>query len=148
MAHSPAEHYRPSPDEQYMNPRQTEYFRRRLLAWKAELQSQQSSPLAVLARERVRPADPIDQGVQEVDLQQELENILRTRRLLREIEGALGRIEDGSYGYCLDSGEEIGLERLMALPVAVLSVEMQERWERTKRGRRAPFAAEERRKVS
>lgn len=135
MAHLPKTGYRPHPHERYMNPRQIEYFQRRLLIWQAELQSEQSRPLDGLTRERVKYADPVDQGVQEIDLQQDMEKLQRIRRLLREIEAAFARIEDGSYGYCLESGEEIGLERLMALPVATLSVEMQEQKERLKRRR-------------
>ncbi|MEJ2699228.1 MAG: TraR/DksA C4-type zinc finger protein [Desulfuromonadales bacterium] len=130
-----------------MNPRQRDYFRSRLLAWRTELQRRQGRPLEVLTREKVRFADPVDQGVQEVDLQQDLENLHRNQLLLREIEAALTRIENGSYGYCLESGEEIGLERLMALPVATLSVEMQEQREKNKRYRRSPAAGEERRLV-
>jgi len=144
MAHAAAELYHPTPDEPYMNPRQTEYFRRRLLAWQAELHRQLSVPLAGITQEKVRLADPVDQGLQEVDLQQNLDNLQRTRRLLRDIEAALARIEDGSYGYCLESGEKIGLRRLMALPAAALSVEMQEQQEIRRKLRRANFGAAER----
>lgn len=142
MAHIAAEPYQPAPDETYMNPRQTDYFRRRLLAWQSELLRQLNVPLAGISQEKARLPDPIDQGVQEVDLQQDLEQLQRTRRLLREIEAALGRIEDGSYGYCLESGEKIGLRRLIALPVAALSVEMQEERELRKRQRQNTFAAQ------
>lgn len=139
MAQSAVELYRPNHDEPYMNARQTEYFRRRLLNWRDELQRQISSPLALLSEETARPADPLDLVVQEVHLQQDLQTLQRTRRLLREVQAALERIEDGSYGYCLESGEEIGLRRLMALPVATLSVEMQEQLELLKRHRQVAF---------
>lgn len=119
--------------EPYMNPRQLEYFRRRLLEWRKALMAQEREISAALGQEPARPADPIDQGVQEASRLQDLEERLRHRRLLQQIDAALARIDDGSYGYCLESGEEIGLRRLEALPIATLSVEMQEQLERRER---------------
>ena len=119
--------------ESYMNPRQLEYFRRRLLEWRKALMAQEREISAALGQEPARPADPIDQGVQEASRLQDLEERLRHRRLLQQIDAALARIDDGSYGYCLESGEEIGLRRLEALPIATLSVEMQEQLERRER---------------
>jgi len=128
-----------------MNARQTEYFRSRLLAWQAELHWQLNAPKAVLRQETPRPADPVDMVVDEVNLQQDLQTLQRVRRLLRDVQAALERIEDGSYGYCLESGEEIGLGRLMALPVATLSVEMQEQLELRRRSLQAVFSGRPRR---
>lgn len=145
MAQSAVELYRPNHDEPYMNDRQTEYFRRRLLTWQDELRRQISAPLALFSEETARPADPVDLVVQEVNLQQDLQTLQRTRLMLREVQAALERFEDGSYGYCLESGEEIGLQRLMVLPVATLSVEMQEQLELRRRNRQAMFASTKRR---
>jgi len=145
MAQSAVELYRPNHNEPYMNDRQTEYFRRRLLTWQDELRRQLSAPLALISEEAARPADPLDMVVQEVNLQQDLQTLQRTRLMLHEVQAALERIEDGSYGYCLESGEEIGLQRLMVLPVATLSVEMQEQLELRRRNRRAIFSGSQRR---
>jgi len=124
------------PREAYMGPRQLAYFHAKLTAWRKALLSRQRLSLAELGENDERAADPIDQGVAETSRQQELDRRLRSRRLLQQIDAALVRISDGSYGYCLESGEEIGLERLEALPIATLCVEMQEQRERRTRSRR------------
>jgi RNA polymerase-binding transcription factor len=124
-----------SPAEPYMSSGQLDYFQGRLLRWREVLLDQERGMQAALGQAPDRPADPVDQGVQEAARLQTLEKRLRTRRLLREIDAALARIEDGSYGYCLESGEEIGLRRLDAVPTATLSVEMQEQVERRQRFR-------------
>ena len=122
-------------DENYMNPEQLDYFRGRLLRWRRMLVEAERGGLETINQEPGRLADPIDEGVQEAARVQTLEKRLRSLRVLREIDAALDRIEDGSYGYCLESGEEIGLRRLEVLPTATLSVEMQEQLERRERFR-------------
>ncbi len=128
----------------YLSAGQLNYFRDRLLQWRRSLLDQQRELLGDLAQELPRPADPIDQGVEDAGRLQLLEQQQRTRRLLQQIAAALNRIEDGSYGYCLESGEEIGLRRLEALPTATLSVEMQEEIERRERFRRRNHPGQER----
>jgi DnaK suppressor protein len=122
--------YRPSPDEEYMNPQQLEYFRLKLLAWRDELMAESQETI-----EHLRDAsnqdvgDEADRANRESEHGLELRTRDRYRKLLRKIEQALGRIEDGSYGYCEDTGEEIGVGRLDARPIATLTVDAQERRE-------------------
>ena len=131
----PPADYRPSSDEPYMNPRQLAYFRRKLLDWKANLLSESQQTIEHLRVEgegRV-VGDDADRASQESDNILELRTRDRYRKLLPKIEAALKRIEDGSYGYCEETGEEIGIQRLDARPVATLCIEAQERRERRER---------------
>jgi len=122
--------YRPSGDEPYMNERQLEYFRRKLLAWREELLAEAQSTIDAMREAPTDGADEADRASRESDTSFELRTRDRYRKLLNKIESALKRIADGSYGYCDETGEEIGLGRLEARPIATLTVEAQERRER------------------
>jgi len=122
--------YEPSAEEEYMSPMQLEYFRRRLLEWKQELLSEEHNTTEHLQEGEWRQADSIDQASLESDTTLELRTTERYHRLINKIEAALQRIEEGNYGYCEETGEEIGLKRLMARPIATLSIEAKERQER------------------
>ena len=128
-----SEGYTPSPDEEFMNPAQLEYFRQRLLDWKKQILSEAESTLAVLQNEPLREPDLNDRASSETDWSIELRTRDRQRKLIAKIDAALARIEDGSYGYCEETGEPIGLKRLDARPIATLSLEAQERHERRER---------------
>jgi DnaK suppressor protein len=125
--------YRPSEDEPFMNERQRLYFRQKLLAWKEEIIRQTKETLAGLHEESTQHADLADRATSETDRALELRARDRQRKLIAKIDAALARIEDGSYGYCEETGEPIGLKRLDARPIATLSVEAQERHERRER---------------
>lgn len=125
--------YRPSEDEPFMNERQRMYFRQKLLAWKDEIIRQTRETLAGLHEESTQHADLADRATSETDRALELRARDRQRKLVAKIDAALARIEDGSYGYCEETGEPIGLKRLDARPIATLSVEAQERHERRER---------------
>ena len=125
--------YRPSEDEPFMNERQRMYFRQKLLAWKEEIIHQTRETLAGLHEESTQHADLADRATSETDRALELRARDRQRKLVAKIDAALARIEDGSYGYCEETGEPIGLKRLDARPIATLSVEAQERHERRER---------------
>lgn len=125
--------YRPSEDEPFMNERQRMYFRNKLLAWKDEIIRQTKETLAGLHEESTQHADLADRATSETDRALELRARDRQRKLIAKIDAALARIEDGSYGYCEETGEPIGLKRLDARPIATLSVEAQERHERRER---------------
>ncbi len=125
--------YRPSEDEPFMNERQRIYFRNKLLAWKDEIIRQARETLAGLHEESTQHADLADRATSETDRALELRERDRQRKLVAKIDAALARIEDGSYGYCEETGEPIGLKRLDARPIATLSVEAQERHERRER---------------
>ncbi len=124
------EGYQPSLDEDYMNPHQLEYFRRRLLAWRDELMQESQETLDNL-RDRIyqEVGDEADRASRESDHSLELRTRDRYRKLLYKIDAALSRIDDGSYGYCEDTGDIIGLQRLEARPIATLSIDAQERRE-------------------
>ncbi|MCB1882453.1 MAG: RNA polymerase-binding protein DksA [Geminicoccaceae bacterium] len=124
------ETYRPSEDEPYMNPRQTAYFRRKLLHWRDEILRGSGMTLRQLQEEDKRLADVSDWASAEAQRNFELRTRDRERKLLNKIQAALQRIEDGTYGYCEDTQEPIGLRRLDARPIATLSIEAQERHER------------------
>jgi len=109
------------------------YFRKRLLEWKDEILRQTRETLAILHEDSTQHADLADRATSETDRATELRTRDRQRKLIAKIDAALGRIEDGSYGYCEDTGEPIGLKRLDARPIATLSVEAQERHERRER---------------
>ena len=125
--------YRPSDDEPFMNERQKEYFRRKLLAWKDEILRESRETLAALQTESENHPDLADRASSETDRAIELRARDRQRKLITKIEAALTRIEDGTYGYCEETGEPIGLKRLDARPIATLSIEAQERHERRER---------------
>ncbi len=125
--------YKPSEDELFMNERHREYFRRKLLAWREDLLRESRETLAALQNENENHPDFADRASSETDRAIELRARDRQRKLISKIDSALGRIEDGSYGYCEETGEPIALKRLDARPIATLSVEAQERHERRER---------------
>lgn len=122
--------YRPTEDEEFMNPRQREYFRRKLEAWKDEILRESRETLENLQEENTNHPDMADRASSESDRALELRTRDRQRKLIAKIDAALKRIEDGSYGYCEETGEPIGLARLDARPIATLSLEAQEMHER------------------
>lgn len=124
------EDYRPSEDEPFMNPRQLEYFRRKLLAWKAELMDESKHTIEGLQDSSRNIPDIADRASEETDRALELRTRDRQRKLVGKIEQALRRIDEGEYGYCEETGEPISLKRLDARPIATLSLEAQERHER------------------
>jgi DnaK suppressor protein len=119
--------------EQYMSKEQTEHFRQILLNWKRDLMVEVDRTVTHMKDEAANFPDPNDRATQEEEFSLELRTRDRERKLIRKIDEALKRIEDGSYGYCLETGEEIGIKRLEARPVATLSIEAQERRERRER---------------
>lgn len=125
--------YRPSDSEPFMSERQRAYFRRKLLTWKEEILRQTRETLQGLHEETLQHADLADRATSETDRALELRARDRQRKLIAKIDAALARIEDGSYGYCEETGEPIGLKRLDARPIATLSLEAQERHERRER---------------
>jgi len=126
--------YKPSPDEDYMNPRQLEYFRHKLLKWRDDLMQEAQETLNNLRDDSYKEVgDEADRASRESDHSLELRTRDRYRKLLRKIEQALERIDDGTYGYCEETGEPISLKRLDARPIATLSLEAQERHERRER---------------
>jgi DnaK suppressor protein len=116
--------------EQYMGKAQLEHFRTILLSWKRDLMEEVDRTVTHMKDEAANPPDPNDRATLESEFSLELRTRDRERKLIRKIDEALARIEDGSYGYCLETGEEIGIKRLEARPVATLSIEAQERRER------------------
>ncbi|MCC6469547.1 MAG: RNA polymerase-binding protein DksA [Alphaproteobacteria bacterium] len=128
--------YRPSEDEPFMNPRQREYFRQKLLRWREELLKESSETLQHLQEESLHEADMTDRASLETDRSIELRTRDRERKLISKIDAALRRIDDGTYGYCEETAEPIGVRRLDARPIATLSVEAQERHERMERTHR------------
>ena len=125
--------YRPADDEEFMNPRQVEYFRQKLLRWRGELLREADGTLASLSQGGIREADITDRASVETDRALELRTRDRARKLIAKIDQALARVENGSYGFCEETGEPIGLKRLEARPIATLSIEAQERHERMER---------------
>jgi DnaK suppressor protein len=125
--------YRQSEDEDFMNERQREYFRRKLMAWKEEILRESRETVAHLQAETENHPDLADRATSETDRALELRTRDRQRKLISKIEEALRRIDEGSYGYCEETGEPIGLARLDARPIATLSLEAQERHERRER---------------
>lgn len=122
--------YRPRDDETFMSARQQEYFRRKLLDWRGELVQESSQTLQHLQEDSEHEIDLADRASTETDRALELRTRDRERKLITKIDEALRRIEDGSYGYCEETGEPISLRRLEARPIATLSIEAQERHER------------------
>jgi DnaK suppressor protein len=128
--------YRPSDEEEFMNPLQLEYFRRKLRQWRDELMAESSGTLENLKNESLAHPDLSDRATVESDRSLELRTRDRERKLVSKIDAALLRIEEGRYGYCQDTDEPIGLRRLEARPIATLSLEAQERHERRERTHR------------
>ncbi len=128
--------YRPSEKERFMNPRMREYFRNKLLAWKRELLNESNETIVHLQESSVSEPDLADRASLETDRALELRTRDRERKLIQKINEALLRIEDGSYGYCEETGEPISIKRLEARPIATLSIEAQERHERMERTQR------------
>ena len=122
--------YRPSADEEFMNPMQLEYFRQRLWDWKKQILAEAEGTLAVLQNEPLREPDLNDRASSETDWSIELRTRDRQRKLISKIDAALRRIDEGEYGYCEVTGEPISLGRLEARPIATMTVEAQERHER------------------
>jgi len=130
------EGYTPSIDEEYMSSTQVEYFRQKLLTWRAELLAESSDTISHLKEENWQEPDINDRASLETDAALELRTRDRYRKLVNKIDSALSRVADGSYGFCDETGEEIGLFRLQARPVATLTVEAQEKHERLEKQRR------------
>ncbi|HSP24795.1 MAG TPA: RNA polymerase-binding protein DksA [Saliniramus sp.] len=125
--------YHPTEDEPFMNERQREYFRRKLIQWKQDIIRESHETLTTLQNENENHPDIADRASSETDRAIELRARDRQRKLISKIDAALQRIEEGSYGYCEETGEPISLKRLEARPIATLSLEAQERHERNER---------------
>ena len=128
--------YRPSADEPFMNPIMVEYFRQRLLGWRADLVSESTETLQYLQESGETEPDIADRASIETDRSLQLRTRDRARKLIAKIEEALQRVDDGTYGYCEETNEPISIARLEARPIATLSVEAQERHERMERTHR------------
>ena len=133
LAETIDESYQPSDDETFMNERQRVFFRRKLLQWKYEILRESRETLAALQAENENHADIADRASSETDRAIELRARDRQRKLISKIDAALARIDEGTYGYCEETGEPISLKRLAARPIATLSIEAQERHERRER---------------
>ena len=133
MAVSKLKDYRPTEDEPFMNERQREYFRVKLNSWKDDILKESKETLTNLQEENQNHPDLADRASSETDRAIELRARDRQRKLIAKIDAALKRIDDGTYGYCEDTGEPISLRRLDARPIATLSIEAQERHERRER---------------
>lgn len=125
--------YRPVDSEEFMNPIQTEYFRQKLLRWRADLLRDADGTLASLSEGGIHEADITDRASVETDRALELRTRDRARKLVAKIDQALNRIDSGTYGFCEETDEPIGLRRLEARPIATMSIEAQERHERMER---------------
>ena len=128
--------YRPTEGEAFMNPLQAEYFRQKLLRWRADLLRDADGTLASLSEGGILESDITDRASVETDRALELRTRGRARKLVSKIDQALLRIENGAYGYCEETDEPIGLRRLEARPIATMSIEAQERHERMERAHR------------
>ncbi len=122
--------YKPSDKEEYMGPSQLEYFRQKLLAWREELLSESRETIDHLKEENWQEPDINDRASVETETSIELRTRDRYRKLINKIDDALRRIDKGAYGYCDETGDEIGIKRLEARPIATLSIEAQERHEK------------------
>ncbi len=122
--------YKPSDDEEYMCDMHIEYFRQKLENWKKSLVNQSKDTLEELRMGGLNQPDDVDRASLETDKSIDLRTKDRARKLINKINEAISRIEDGTYGYCEETGEPIGLQRLEARPIATLSIEAQERHER------------------
>ena len=121
--------YKPKKGEEYMSPQQTEHFKNILFSWKKMLMSEAEKTMDHMKQDSSKLSDPNDAATQEEEFRLELRARDRERKLITKIDQALSRIDDGSYGYCEDTGEPIGIKRLEARPIATLSIEAQERHE-------------------
>jgi DnaK suppressor protein len=121
--------YKPKKSEKYMSPQQQEYFRQKLLNWRAELVEESRETISHLQHEVRDVGDEVERATRETENSLELRTRDRYRKLIRKIDKALTRIDEGEYGYCEETGEEIGLDRLEARPIATLCLDAQERWE-------------------
>lgn len=128
--------YKPSDDEEFMNPMQLEYFRQKLLRWREELVTESTETLEHMQAENLAQPDLTDRASMETDRSLELRTRDRERKLISKIDAALLRVADGSYGYCEETDEPISLRRLEARPIATLSLEAQERHEKAERTQR------------
>ena len=129
-----SKNYRPSIKEKFMNSKMKEYFRLKLVNWKKNLLKESSQTLKKLQKEENSPKpDLTDRATEEIERSFELKTRDRERKLINKINGALKKIDDGSYGYCEETGEPIGIKRLEARPVATLSLEAQEMHEKNER---------------
>ena len=125
--------YRPSDAEEFMNPLQIEYFRQKLLRWRADLLRDADGTLASLSEGGIHESDITDRASVETDRALELRTRDRARKLIAKIDQALQRVESGTYGFCEETGDPFGIRRLEARPIATLSIEAQERHERMER---------------
>ena len=130
------EDYRPSEDEEFMNPLQVEYFRQKLLQWRSELLADSAETLRSLQEESLLKPDLTDRASLETERSIELRTRDRERKLISKIDSALARLDAGTYGYCEETDEPIGIRRLEARPIATLTIEAQERHERMERTHR------------
>ena len=130
MTAKSSKNYQPSEKEEYMNPRQLEYFKQKLVAWREELLAESQETINNLKEENWREPDLSDRASLETEAGVELRTRNRYLKLIGKIDSALKRIEDGSYGYCEETGEPIGIKRLEARPIATMTIEAQERHER------------------
>jgi DnaK suppressor protein len=128
--------YRPSDNEEFMSPLQVEYFRQKLLRWRAELLADSAETLRNLQEESLLKPDLTDRASLETERAIELRTRDRERKLISKIDAALSRLDSGTYGYCEETDEPIGIRRLEARPIATLSIEAQERHERMERTHR------------
>ena len=128
-----SKNYKPTQKEKFMNAKMKEYFKQKLLSWKNELLKESSQTLNNLQSDNEAKPDITDRASEEIDRSFELRTRDRERKLINKINSALQRIEDGSYGYCEETGEPIGLKRLEARPVATLSLEAQEMHEKAEK---------------
>jgi DnaK suppressor protein len=128
--------YRPTDDEEFMGPLQVEYFRQKLLSWRAELLADSAETLRSLQEESLLKPDLTDRASLETERAIELRTRDRERKLISKIDQALGRLDSGTYGYCEETDEPISIRRLEARPIATLSIEAQERHERMERTHR------------
>ena len=121
--------YKPKKSEKYMSPQQQEYFRQKLLSWRGDLVEESRETISHLQHEVRDVGDEAERATRETENSLELRTRDRYRKLIRKIDKALIRLDDGEYGYCEETGEEIGLDRLEARPIATLCLDAQERWE-------------------
>jgi len=128
-----SKNYRPTQKEKFMNAKMKEYFKQKLLNWKNELLKESNQTLSNLQSDNEAKPDITDRASEEIDRSFELRTRDRERKLINKINAAIQRIEDGSYGYCKETGEPIGLKRLEARPVATLSLEAQEMHEKAEK---------------
>lgn len=130
------EGYAPTANEEYMSPKQLEYFSRKLLAWRSELLQESENTISHLKEENWQEPDINDRATLETDAALELRTRDRYRKLVNKIDAAMTRIADGTYGYCDETGDEIGLSRLEVRPIATLTIDAQEKHERLEKQRR------------